>query len=193
MVDPFDGVTATGGARLVFDDDKRPYGKFSAKHILSSGVADSYYRWNGERLLWYGRVYLRLKRLPSSDLRLVRARFQGQLRGSINITPSGTIVFMDRDNAIVMQTSAVVVPRHWVRIEWMVDHPQQAVTMRLFRKPNSDQATDVVSANGLDIGYSTDEYDFGRSGSSSFAVTFWTDGPAVSSDGFLGPIRPRRR
>jgi beta-mannanase len=188
---PLDSVTVAGGAHLVFDDDKRPYGRFSAKHILPSGPADSYYRWDGERLRWYGRIYVRLKQLPPDNLRLVRARSSGDLRGSINISSAGTLVFMDRDNVVVMQTSRALVARHWVRIEWVIDHPLRRATILLFNRPNSRVATDVVSENEIDIGYSADEYNFGRSGKENFALTFWTDGPAISSDGFLGPIQSR--
>jgi beta-mannanase len=188
---PFDSVTVTDGARLVFDDDKRPYGRFSAKHILPSGPADSYYRWDGERQRWYGRIYVRLKKLPPDDLRLVRARSAGDLSGSINISSAGTLVFMDRDNIVVMKTSRALVPRHWVRIEWVIDHSLRRATIMLFNQPNSRVATDVVSVRDIDIGFSADEYDLGRSGNENFAFTFWTDGPAISSDGFLGPIRSR--
>ena len=49
--------------------------------------------------------------MPSPDnFRLVRVRSAGALRGSINISSAGTLVFMDRDNIVVMQTSRALVP-----------------------------------------------------------------------------------
>ncbi len=186
-------TTVSAGAHLVFDDDKAPYGKFAAKHILPSETADSYYEWRGERLLWYGRIYVRLKQLPSDNLRIIRARYASDLRGSINVSPGGALVFMDQDNDVVMRTATPILTRRWVRIEWVIDHPDQAATVMLFNRPNSQTATEIVSSNDVDIGYSTNEYHFGRSGSEDFAVTFWTDGPAISSGGFLGPIRSTRR
>ena len=80
----FDTVVATGAARLVYDNGHTRGVGLSAKH--TAGVrGNSYYEWNrslGSPSVWYGRVLMYLRGLPSGDIRLVRAQGGDEPRGS---------------------------------------------------------------------------------------------------------------
>ena len=186
--DPFDEVSVTNGGSLTYDRH-HARGRFSAKHVPQPG-GDSYYGWTGTRELWFGRLYLRLKALPIQNLRLIRAASGGVLRCSIDVMPSGALQFNDQRNQPVVSTSIPVNTQRWVRIEWRVNHLTGKVEIKLFNRPNSAKATQVVRADpGSGIGSSADRFQFGRSGHQPFAVTFWTDDPALSSLRYPGPAR----
>jgi hypothetical protein len=96
--------------------------------------------------------------------------------------------FQDANNAWVAQSARPIATGRWVRIEWRVDQRTGRVQIRIYSRANSRVPTDVVRAGPrLDIGSGADQFQFGRSGSNGFAITFWTDSPALSSRGFLGP------
>jgi hypothetical protein len=182
----FDMVGVTNGATLTYDRH-HTRGGFSAKHVLQPR-SDSYYGWSGTRTLWFGRLYVRLKALPAQNLRLIRAASDGILRCSIDVMSSGALQFNDQQNQPVVSTSIPINTRSWVRIEWRVNHLTGTVTIKLFNRPNSTMSTQVVRADpGPAIGFSSDSFQFGRSGNQPFAVTFWTDDPGLSSTGYLGP------
>jgi hypothetical protein len=61
------------------------------------------------------------------------------------------------------------------------------VTVRLFNDADAISPTATLVSSGGSIGDSTGQVQLGRSGSQSFAVTFWTDEPAVSTTGSPGP------
>ena len=186
--DPFDEVSVTNGGSLTYDRH-HARGRFSAKHVPQPG-GDSYYGWTGTRTVWFGRLYVRLKALPIQNLRLIRAASGGVLRCSIDVMPSGALQFNDQRNQPVVSTSIPVNTRRWVRIEWRVNHETGKIEIKLFNRPNSAKATQVVRADpGSGIGSSADRFQFGRSGHQPFAVTFWTDDPALSSIRYPGPAR----
>jgi hypothetical protein len=71
----------------------------------------------------------------------------------------------------------------------MVDHATGSVTILLFNSPNLTIPTDILlSPDGVPIGPDTDQVQIGRSGSQFSSVEFWTDDPAISTGGFVGPI-----
>jgi hypothetical protein len=185
----FDAVSTTRGATLTFDAF-HARGPFSAKHVLNAG-SDAYYEWRGSRTVWFGRLYVWFDAFPAEDLRLVRARSAGALRCSINIRYSGQVGLQDENNAWVVQSSRSIALGRWVRIEWKVDQRKGRVQIRIYARAGAQTPTEVLRAGPrLDIGSSADQFQFGRSGSNGFAGTFWTDSPALSSEGFLGPGRP---
>jgi hypothetical protein len=175
-------------------DDAHARGAYSARHVLNDG-SDAYYQWNASRSVWYGRLYIWLPALPAGDLRLVRAWSSGGgLRCSINIRASGLIGFQDRDNRWAALGQSPIPVRRWVRLEWKVDHRKGRARILVFADPRDRRPSEVIRVGPrLDIGASADQFQFGRSGSNRFAITFWTDSPALSTNGFLGPDRPRRR
>jgi hypothetical protein len=62
------------------------------------------------------------------------------------------------------------------------------VQIKVFSEARSRHPSEVLRAGPrLDIGSDVDQFQFGRSGSNDFAITFWTDSPALSTVGFLGP------
>jgi len=190
---PFDEVTITRGATLTYDD-VHSRGSFSARHVLDEG-SDAYYQWDGRRSVWFGRVYVWMSIHPAGDLRLVRAWSSGSgLRCSINIRSSGLIGFQDRDNRWAAIGQQPIPVGRWVRLEWKVDHRKGRVRILVFADARSHRPSEVIRVGPrLNIGSSADQFQFGRSGSNRFAVTFWTDSPALSTKGFLGPDKPRRR
>ncbi|MEO8423491.1 MAG: glycosyl hydrolase [Actinomycetota bacterium] len=181
----FTQVGVTGGASLRFDTTHRR-GTYSAKHVLLPGD-NSYYGWTGTRRLWYGHVYLWLSSLPSGDLRLIRGASSGTLRCAIDVMSDGTIRVMDSANHPFIRTLASVRTGQWVRLEWMVDHARGVVQVRLFNSSSSSPTEVATSGSGNSIGYSANEFQYGRSGDQSFAVTFWTDDPALSTSGYPAP------
>ena len=183
---PFDGVSTTKGATLTYDRS-HARGAFSAKHVLNAR-SDSFYQWGGVRSVWYGRIFVWLDAYPAGDLRLVRALENGSLRCSINIRSSGQIGFQDRENLWVAESQTPIATRRWVRIEWKVDQRRGRVKLKIFAHAKSLKPSAVVRMGPrLDIGSSADLFQFGRSGSNDFSITFWTDAPALSTRAFLGP------
>ena len=51
---------------------------------------------------------------------------------------------------------------------------------------SSSPTQSLSSTAGNDVGSSSYEIQIGRSGDQPFNYTFWTDGPAISSSGFMG-------
>jgi hypothetical protein len=179
---PFNVVSVSRGASLVFDNHGN--GRYSAKHVLQSG-ADSYYEWTGTRSVWYGHVYVWLDALPPTNLRLIRGASSGSLRCAIDIMPNGTLQALDSVNRPIVNTSVPIATGQWIRIDWMVDHRHGVVQVRLFNSSASLSPTEIdTSRSGSSIGSSANEFEYGRSGSQPFAITFWTDNPALSSTGY---------
>ena len=182
---PFSQVMTTSGSTLTYDNT-HALGVFSAKHALTSG-GNAYYQWTGLRSTWYGRLYVWLGYRPTSAVRLIRGSTTNVLRCALDIMPNGTLVWVDQYNHAIIATTTPIALGTWVRIEWKVDHTAGQVTIELFNSSTSSTATQtVVSATGRAIGPSAQEIQYGRSGTQPFAFTFWTDGPALSSTGYLG-------
>ena len=71
----------------------------------------------------------------------------------------------------------------------MVNHAAGSVVILLFNSPNTTYPTEtLLSPDGVSIGPDTDQVQIGRSGSQRSSVDFWTDDPAISTMGFLGPV-----
>jgi hypothetical protein len=188
---PFDLVAITRGSTLTFDNT-HARGAFSARHALTER-ADSYYEWSGRRRVWFGRIYVWLPSLPGADMRLVRAKAGEDLRASVNIRSSGRVGFQDIDNQWVKVSRAAIPLQRWVRLEWKIDHRNGTVRIKIFAKPNAKKPTEVIRAGpDLNIGRNAGRFQFGRSGSNDFAMTFWTDSPGLSTKGYLGPDSARR-
>ena len=146
-------------------DRHHALGRFSAKHVLRPG-SDSYYGWSGTRTEWFGRLYVRLKALPTQNLRLIRATSGGALRCSIDVMPTGALQLNDQQNQPVVSTSIPVNTRRWVRIEWSVNHltgkrHDQALQSAQQREAYAGRARRTP---GAAIGSSADRFQFGRSG-----------------------------
>ena len=152
--------------------------------------SDAYYQWNGTRSVWYGRIFLWLGAHPAGDLRLVRAwsSADDELRCSINIRSSGRVAFQDRENRWIAESGIAIPTGRWVRIEWKVDHRKGRVKIMIFASARSSaRPRSMRFGPRLDIGSNADQFQFGRSGSNDFPITFWTDSPALSTKRFLGP------
>lgn len=181
----FSEVVTTAGSTVRYDS-AHALGAYSAKHTLRSG-GDGYYEWDGSRRVWYGRLYVWLGSTPPSNLRLVRSRSGGDMQCALEILPNGTLRWVDRNNQLILSTTKAISTGRWVRIEWKVDQRSGTVKIAFFNSYTSSSATQsLASSSGRAIGSGTDEIQLGRSGSQSFDFTFWTDSPAVSSNGFIG-------
>jgi Glycosyl hydrolase family 26 len=182
---PFSKVATSSGATLTYNDT-HAIGLLSAKHAVTVR-GNAYYQWTGLRPTWYGRIYVWLGARPSGSLRLVRGSTYNVLRCALDVLPDGTLRWVDQDNVSIVATTIPLAFRKWVRIEWMIDHITGQATIRLFNSANSSVATEAVaSARHRALGPSSREIQYGRSGTQSYAYTFWTDGPGLSSRGYLG-------
>ena len=183
--EPFSKVVTSSGATLTYDDE-HAIGPFSAKHTVTSN-GNAYYQWTGLRSTWYGRLYLWLEHRPASGVRLVRGSTNNALRCALDLLPDGTLRWVDQNNQPIVTTTSPIDFRKWVRIEWRVDHISGRVTIRLYNSATSSLPTQkAASARHRAIGPSAREMQYGRSGTQSFAYTFWTDSPALSTSGYLG-------
>ena len=71
----------------------------------------------------------------------------------------------------------------------MVNHDVGSVQILLFNSPNLTTPTEtLLSPDGVAIGPDTDQVQIGRSGSQRSSTEFWTDDPAISTGGFVGPV-----
>jgi hypothetical protein len=183
--EPFSKVVTSSGATIAYDD-AHALGLFSAKHGVTSN-GNAYYQWTGLRSMWYGRVYLWLGHPPTGGVRLIRGSTNNVLRCALDILPDGTVRWVDQHNNPILTTTTPLEFRRWVRVEWGVDHLSGQVTIRLYNSANSSVATErAASALHRAIGPSAREIQYGRSGTQQSRYTFWTDGPALSSTGYLG-------
>jgi hypothetical protein len=187
----FDTVVATGGAQLVYDNAHTRGVGLSAKHTLGPR-GNAYYEWNrslGAPSVWFGRVYVYLTGLPEGDVRLIRAERANALEAVIEITRRGTVRIRDDSNRIIATSIQPVVTGAWVRFEWKVNHTTGQIELRVFNSPNVTTPTEtIVTATGQAIGSRADQVQIGRSGTQSFSSAFWTDDPALSTTGFIGPV-----
>ncbi len=153
---------------------------------------DSYYEWDRSfswSPTWYGRTYVWFDALSAGDVRLVRVRGGGALRLAIDVMRNGRLRLKDANNVTIGMTTSSILTKGWVRIEWMVDQSTGTVELRLFNSPNTTTPTETLrTASGVAIGAFTDAVQIGRSGSQSFASTFWTDDPGIRVGGYLGPV-----
>jgi Glycosyl hydrolase family 26 len=181
----FSFVVADNGASMQYASSPARSG-LSARHSLTSG-GNAYYGWNGTSSVWYGRVNVWLGSDPSQALRLVRGESNDSLRWAIDVLPSGALRFSDSNSSSVGSTQATIATGQWVRIEWTVNHAQGRVEIRLYNQASSSTVSGSFSSSGVSLGSSSNEIDIGRSGTQGFSITFWTDDPAISTSGPLGP------
>jgi hypothetical protein len=183
--EPFSKVVTSSGATLQYDD-AHAVGPFSARHEVTSN-GNAYFQWTGLRSTWYGRLFVWLGRRPVGGVRLIRGSTNNVLRCALDILSDGSLRWVDQYNRPIVSTTTPLALRQWVRIEWKVDHISGRVTIRLYNSAHSLIATEsVASSRHRSIGPSTREMQYGRSGTLPYAYTFWTDGPALSSSGYLG-------
>jgi hypothetical protein len=133
-------------------------------------------------------VYLWLDADPTAALRLMRAASNNTLRFAIDILANGQVRIVDSANRTIATTTSTIATGRWVRLEWSADQSQGRAELRLFNTADSTTPTAIAtSPSGQALGTSTGQVQIGRSGSQAFAITFWTDDPAVSTTGFPGP------
>lgn len=187
--DAFDVIALQGSARLVYDDQVVASGVV-ARHVIGPKESASYV-WNvaiaGDQR-WWGRLYLRTKAIPTGRVRLVRARAAGALRFALDLGADGSVRAVDADGAPLLVTDIAVPSGTWVRLEWSVDPTTGAVELTLF--DGSTEAA-LVRARGVSpslVGTSVDQVRLGgRAGRRVTELTFWTDEPALSLGGWIGP------
>jgi hypothetical protein len=185
----FDLVRNEGGSITLDATHTRGVG-LSVKHTV--GVrGNAYYGWGPTFAwapTWYGRTYVWFDALPSGDVRLVRAEESGALRFAIDVLRNGHLRLKDGGNVTIATTRSAILTGGWVRVEWGVDQRTGSIQVRLFNSPNLTTATDtMIAASALSSG-STNEVEIGRSGSQNFSAVFWTDDPAISTQGYVGPV-----
>jgi hypothetical protein len=186
----FDGVAIGETSSLVYDDTHTHGVGLSARHTVG-WRQNAYYKWGPSLDDWnalFGRVYVWFDALPSGDLRMIRGKDGSELNFAIDILDDGRLRAQDRLNETIAQTSASIITGGWVRIEWRVDVVAGQIDLLIFNSPDSSTPTDwATSGPGRTIGNEGGGVHIGRSGSQPFSSVFWTDDPAVSTGGFLGP------
>lgn len=185
----FDLVANDGGSVTLDATHTRGVG-LSVKHTV--GVrGNAYYGWGPTFAwapTWYGRTYVWFDSLSHGDVRLVRAEGSGSLRFAIDVLRTGRLRLKDGGNVTIATSRSAILTGGWVRIEWGVDQRTGSIQVRLFNSPNLTTATEtLIAASALASG-STDEVEIGRSGSQNFSAVFWTDDPAISTHGYVGPV-----
>lgn len=186
---PFDVVVNNGGSVALDATHTRGVG-LSVKHTV--GIrGNAYYGWGPSFAwapTWYGRTYVWFDALPTGDVRLVRAEGSGSLRFAIDVLRNGRLRLKDGGNITIATTKGAILTGGWVRIEWGVDQRTGTIQVQLFNSPNLTIATETFVANSALVTGSTDEVEIGRSGSQNFSTVFWTDDPAISTRGYVGPV-----
>ena len=140
----------------------------------------------GRSSQWFGRVSVWLPRLPKGPLELVRGKYQGASRLTIQIGQGGTVRANDRTGRTIAATSRPISAREWVRIEWSVDHDSDVVELRIFAAGATIPTEIATSSPGQALGSAVDHVQIGRFGNADFSSAFWTDNPGVSRYGYLG-------
>ena len=184
---PFNAIATTNGASLTYDNAPSrggctPRSTCSPRGAIptTSGAAPGR---SGSVTCTSGSTRSRQETFDSSEPR-PGAR---SVSRSMCCTPASS-AGVDQQNGQIVGTTSAIATRRWIRIEFKVDHSTGTVQIRLFNTITSTTPTQVVtSAAGRSIGSSADEFQFGRSGNQSFAVTFWTDDPALSSTAYPAP------
>jgi Glycosyl hydrolase family 26 len=185
---PFDQVVVERGASLTFHESDT--GRMTAKHDVEKRE-NAYYQWSrsfGQHSLWYGRVSVKFDGLPSGDLRLIRSKDGHDLQFAIDVMHDGLVRVVDAKNQRIGITSTPILGNTWNRIEWMIDQRRGVIQVAVFtNEASSIPSATLTTGNWSNIGSSTSEVEIGRSGSQQFSEVFWTDDPAVSTTGWIGP------
>ncbi|GBC87758.1 Endoglucanase H [bacterium HR12] len=187
--DAFDALALLGSAQLVYDGREVVSG-LAARHVIGPKESASYV-WNvsipGDQR-WWGRLYVRTETNPSGRIRLIRARSAGVLRLAVDLTRDGSVRVVDADGEPLLVTGVALPSRTWIRLEWAVDPTTGGVELALF-----DGSTDVALARASGassslMGAGLDQVRLGgQAGGSVTEFTFWTDEPALSLSGWIGP------
>jgi hypothetical protein len=185
---PFDRVVTERGGAVTFHESSN--GNLSAKHEVGKNQ-NAYYEWSssfGHQSLWFGRVSVRFDGLPSGDLRLIRSKEGDDLKFAIDVLKDGRVRVKDAKNQRIGITSTAIPPSTWFRIEWKVDHRTGVIQVAVFATAGgSTPSATLTTGTGSNIGTGTSQVQIGRSGSQEFFEVFWTDDPAVSTKGWIGP------
>lgn len=188
--DPFDRIVDNGGSLTLDATHTRGLG-LAVRHEVSYH-GNAYYGW-GDGFswapTWFGRVYVWMDSLLDGSTRLIRGKGDDELRFAIDVLPDGRVSIRDSGNQTLGTTSTPILTGGWVRIEWMVNHSTGSIEVLLFNSPNLSTPTETLSSpDGASIGPNTDQVQIGRSGSQRSSAEFWTDDPAISTAGFVGPV-----
>jgi hypothetical protein len=185
---PFDQVVVERGATLTFHEGDS--GRMSARHEVANRE-NAYYLWNksfGQQSLWFGRVSVKFDGLPAGDLRLIRSKDDDTLQFAIDVMRDGRVRIVDAKNRRIGITSTPILANTWNRIECMIDQRTGVIQVAVFTDVDATTpAATVSTSTGNNIGTRTNEVEIGRSGSQHFSEVFWTDDPAVSTAGWIGP------
>lgn len=187
--DAFDAVAVRGSARLVYEDRQVVRG-LAARHVVGPKESASYL-WNvsipGDRR-WWGRLYLRTEMTPSGRVRLVRARAGGALRLALDLTADGSVRAVDAAGTPLLVTDVGVPSGTWVRLEWAVDPTTGGVELALFDGSTETALAHASGASPSLVGAGVDQVRLGGlAGGRVTELTFWTDEPALSLGGWIGP------
>jgi hypothetical protein len=188
-----DDVIADDGASIVFDTldgtNTALTGGLSALHTAPSGEP-AYYDWKESfrwEPTWWGRVYVRFDGEPDGKVRIVRGKDDGNVRFGVSVDRDGRVAIVGTVKEVLATSSKQIDLRGWVRIEWKVDHATGTVEVRFFNDADSTQPDEVLVASNRDLGPGTSRVSFGRVDQRSFTTRLWTDSPALSVLGWIGP------
>jgi hypothetical protein len=186
-----DEVVASDGASIVFDtlDGTNNSRGLSARHTAPAGQP-AYYDWKQSfrwQPTWYGRVYVRFDGEARGKVRIIRAKDDQSIRFSISVDRDGHVSIADAARDVVAMSSKQIDRRGWVRVEWKVDHASGTLEVRFYNDASSSRPDDVVLVSHRNLGEATSRVSFGRVDQRSFATRLWTDSPALSILGWIGP------
>jgi hypothetical protein len=185
---PFDQVVVERGATLTFHESDN--GSMDARHDVEKRQ-NAYYEWStsfGQHSLWFGRVSVKFDGMPAGDLRLIRSKEGDDLQFTIDVMRDGSVRVVDAKNRRIGFTSTSIRANSWFRIGWMVDQRTGEIQVAVFNSPEASiPSAALTTGSGNNVGSSTSQVQIGRSGSQHFSEVFWTDDPAVSTEGWIGP------
>ncbi len=191
--EPWDTVTITGGAGIVYSTDEANSGTKSYK-ITSGASGQAFLQWSSASVGQLTRVYGRLHLYAATNnAALTFMRLRGNSTQVIRITmdATGHLEVRNSANSVMATFTNAITSSQWVRIEFDVTPGVStgAFTVKLFNTANSSTATETqtLSSQSLGVAY-VDEVSWGQVTAAASNPTFYLDDLQLNITGLPGPV-----
>ena len=191
--EPWDTVTVTGGAGVVYSTDQANSGTKSYK-ITSGASGQAFVQWNvasiGQLDRVYGRFYL-YAATNNAGLTFMRLRGNGTQIVRITMDATGHLEIRNSANTVVATFTNAIAASQWVRVEFDVTPSVAAgaASVKLFNTAASTTATETQSVTSQALGIAfVDEVSWGQVAAAVTMPTYYLDDLQLNITGLPGPV-----
>lgn len=191
--EPWDTVTVTGGAGVVYSTDQAHSGTTSYK-ITSGASGTAFTQWNVASIGQLDRVYGRFHLYAATNnagLAFMRLRGGGTQIIRITMDATGHLEVRNSANTVMVTFTNAIAASQWVRVEFDVTPSVAAgaVTVKLFNTASSSTATETQSLTSQALGVAyVDEVAWGQVVAAATMPTYYLDDLQLNITGLPGPV-----